>query len=104
LEHTDTLQVRNGVRTVQGFWRLKRSTVPAAVPNCVLAGDARFISRLMANHDIIIQNHSQLKRFRNAKCDKCKKPFVIKDMIHTISNPRQGRKRYHKKCWDSKYH
>jgi len=41
LEHTDTLQVRNGVHTVQGFWRLKRSTVPAAVPNCVLAGDAR---------------------------------------------------------------
>ncbi len=45
----------------------------------------------MTNHDIIIQNHSQVKRFGNAKCEKCKKTFVIKDMIHTTSNPRQGR-------------
>ncbi|MCH9042093.1 MAG: hypothetical protein IIB80_08065 [Thaumarchaeota archaeon] len=58
----------------------------------------------MASHDTTIQNHSELKKFRNAKCEKCKKSFVINDMIHTTTGTKQGRKRYHKKCWDSKYH
>jgi len=58
----------------------------------------------MANHDIIIQNHTQLKRFRNTKCEKCGKSFVINDTIHTTVKTKQGKKRYHKKCWDSKYH
>jgi len=58
----------------------------------------------MANHDIQIENHSQLKGLKNAKCEKCGKSFVIKDTIHTTSNPSHGRKRYHKKCWDLKYY
>lgn len=60
---------------------------------------------MATNQDITIKNHSQLKRFRNAKCEKCKKSFVIQDTIHTVTNKKQARRRrYHKKCWDSKYH
>ena len=34
----------------------------------------------------------------SGQCAKCKKSFAINDTIHTITNPRNGRKRYHKKC------
>lgn len=58
----------------------------------------------MATNDTVIRNHSQLKKFRNSKCVKCGKPFVLNDTIHTTTSTRNGRKRYHKKCWESKYH
>ena len=57
----------------------------------------------MVNNDTVIRNHSQLKIFRNSKCAKCKKSFAINNTIHTVTNSRNGRKRYHKKCWIDKH-
>jgi len=41
LELTGTLQARNGVHTVEDFWRQTNSLVPVAVSDCVLAEDAK---------------------------------------------------------------
>ena len=57
----------------------------------------------MVMQDIVIRTFSQLKRFKNKKCHKCEKYFVLNDTIHP-STTRIGTKRYHKKCWESTYH
>jgi len=55
----------------------------------------------VANHETTIKDHSALKRFRNAKCATCGKKFIMNDTIHTTSS-KQGTKKYHQKCWDTK--
>jgi hypothetical protein len=57
----------------------------------------------VANHETTINDHSALKRFRNAKCTTCGKKFIMNDTIHTTTS-KQGTKRYHQKCWDTKYY
>lgn len=58
----------------------------------------------MVNHETTVNDHSTLKRFRNAKCITCSKKFVMNDTIHTTTSSKLGTKRYHQKCWDSKYY
>jgi len=41
LEQIGTLLARNGVHTVEDFWRQTNSLVPAAMSNYVLAGDPK---------------------------------------------------------------
>jgi len=62
------------------------------------------VGKACRNANMVVTRRKRDHTKALAKIKSRKKPFVIKDMIHTTSNPRQGRKRYHKKCWDSKYH
>lgn len=57
----------------------------------------------MVKQDIKIQTYSLLKRFKNKKCEKCEKFFVLNDTIHTTTARKIG-KRYHIECWESSYH
>jgi len=54
----------------------------------------------MANADFIIVDRFQERAYRNRRCAKCGKSFVMGDKGHSHTT-RQSRKVYHKKCWES---